>query len=104
MPDTRTGPLVQKLADGIREDLAEAASHLQRGFELMRQLEGETRGVNGLSSLLKSKADSVSAVISLLEEEAVAIDKKLLGAGRPLIHESVDEGLAEDVAAAKADA
>ena len=83
MPDTtRTGPLVKKLSDGIREDLEEAVAYFQRGLDLMRALEGETKGVNGLSSILKAKGDAVAMVITGLEEEAAGVEKKLLGTSR----------------------
>ena len=99
---TRTGPLVKKLSDGIREDLEEAVAYFQRGLDLMRALEGETKGVNGLSSILKAKGDAVAMVITGLEEEAAGVEKKLLGTSRA-IKQRVDAKKIAVVAAAKAE-
>ena len=104
MPDTRTGPLVQKLADGLRDDMAEAVGHFQRGLDMVRSLEAETKGVNGLSSFLKSQANVIAKVISDLDEEAQGVEKKLTGTTRPEIKTTVDSAKAADVAAARAHA
>lgn len=101
MPDTRTGPLVQKLVDGLREDMAEAIEHLTRGLATLRALEGETKGVNGLASLLRSKGNELETVIGALEEERDAVPAKMLGGGRPEIVQTVDTEKLAQVRAAK---
>lgn len=101
MPDTtRTGPLVKKLSDGLREDLEEIGAHFQRGLDLMRAVEHETKGVNGLSSILRAKGDAVALVISDLNEEAAGVEKKLLGSARS-ITEHVDKEKVAEVASAR---
>ena len=97
---TRTGPLVRKLSDGIREDLEEAGAHLQRGLDLMRALEVETKGINGLSSLLKAKSDAIAKEIADLSEEAGGVGKKLLGSSR-IIKQRVDAAKGAEVRAAQ---
>jgi len=99
--DTRTGPLVQKLVDALQEDIAEVVGFLQKGRDQIRLLEGETRGVNGMSAFLKSKGNELDKMISDLREEAGGAEKKMLGS--PLvITTNVDKAHVERIAKAKA--
>lgn len=101
MSDTRTGPAVQKLVDFIQEDLSEAAGHLQQGLDMVRALEGETRGVNGLSAFLKSQGNALEKMVSDMAEEAQSVAKKMLGSNRTEVVTVVNPELAEEVATAK---
>lgn len=78
MSDTRTGPQVQKLVDAIGEDMAEAVGHLAKGADMIRQLEGATKGVNGLAAFLKAQHNALSKMIADMEEEAASVGKKML--------------------------
>ena len=98
---TRTGPAVQKLVDGLQEDITEAVGYLAKGLELIRALQGETRGVNGLSPLLTGKGNELDNIIDGLTSECLEIEKKLLGTGRPEIVQKVDADLTEAVKAAR---
>lgn len=101
MPETRTGPLVQKLVDGLQEDMEEAVGHLDRGLTMLRALEGETKGVNGLSAFLKAQAQQLDKMISDTREEAEAVAKKMLGTGKPEIVERVNQEKVAELHAAK---
>lgn len=102
MSDTRTGPLVQKLVDGVQEDMEEAIGHLEKGLAVIRALEGHTKGVNGLSAFLKAKGTALEQVISDTREESEAVARKMLGAGAPEIVQTVNGEKVAEVAAAKA--
>ena len=99
--DTRTGPLVQKLVAGLQEDLTEAISFLAKGRELIGALEGETRGVNGLSSFLKSQGDALDEMVRKMEEESQEVEKKMLGSTRPEIVSTVNQEKVDEVRAAR---
>lgn len=101
MAETRTGPLVQKLVDGLQEDMEEAVSHLEKGLTLYRALEGQTKGVNGLSSFLKSQGQALEKMIADTREEADGVAKKMLGTGKPEIVERVNQEQVNAVKAAK---
>lgn len=86
--DTRTGPLVAKLVEGVQADLSEAVEGLQKQLNLLRALESETKGVNGLSATLNAKAKALQVIVDDLAQESVAVAKKMLGTGpRPEITE-----------------
>lgn len=101
MSDTRTGPLVQKLVDALQEDIGEVVGYLQKGRDHMKLLEGETKGVNGMSAFLKSQGLALEKMIADLNEEAEGAEKKMLGA-KLEITTSVDKAHVERVAKAKA--
>lgn len=100
MSDTRTGPLVHKLVDALKDDISEVVGYLQKGREQMRLLEGETKGVNGMSAFLKSKGNELDKMIGDLTEEAEGAEKKMLGS--PIvITTNVDKAHVERIAKAK---
>lgn len=93
MSDTRTGPLVAKLVEGIQGDIADAIEGLASGLAKMRALEGHARGVNGLAATLKAKGAEVQLIINVLQSESESVAKKMLGAAREPITERVDTPL-----------
>lgn len=80
MANTRTGDAAKKLVEAIQDDLKEAREHFAKGLAIVDRLEGEAKGVNGLSSFLKSKSNEVKKMISDMEEEGEAVRKKMIGA------------------------
>lgn len=98
---TRTGPLVGKLVEGIQADISDAIEQLEGGLAKIRALESHTKGVNGLSGVLKAKGSEIQAAIDTLRGESAGIERKLLGTGREPINERVDATLAKKVAAAR---
>lgn len=101
MPDSRTGPAVQKVVDAIQEDVSEIVDLLERGLEKMRDLEGHSKGINGLAGLLKAKGAEIELVVGILREESVSVAKKMLSEPRP-IRTHVDEEKAAEVRERKA--
>jgi len=101
MAETRTEPLIQKLVDGLQEDMEEAVGHLERGLAVIDQLQEHTRGVNGLSAFLKAKSGELTKIISDARGESDAVAKKMLGKSRPEITERVNAEKAAEVAAAR---
>lgn len=100
--DNRTGPAVQKLVEAVQEDVSEALDLMQRGLDKIRVLEGQSKGINGLSGTLKAKGDEVALAITVIREEAEAVGKKMLREPKaPVIHQHVDKERAAAVAAAK---
>lgn len=102
MSDTRTGPLVGKLVEGIQADIADAVEQLQGGLSKIRALESHTKGVNGLSSTLKAEASKLDQMIATLTDESEGVGRKMLGTGREPITEKVDPAHLERVTAARA--
>lgn len=100
MADTRTGASVRQLVAHISEDLGDVVDHLQRGRELMRSLESDARGVNGLSPFLRGQGQALDKMMEDLREEADDVEKKML-APRPEITSSVDADRAAAVKVAK---
>ena len=101
MSDTRTGPLVGKLVTAVQEDVAEIAGHLEKAREHMGQLEGQTKGINGLSAFLRSQGLALDKMVTDFREEAAGVEKKMLGSPIEITH-NVDETHAARVKAAKA--
>lgn len=98
--ETRTGPLVGKLVVGVQEDLGEVVGYLQKARESIGQLEGQTKGINGLSSFLKAQGTALDKMMADFGDEATAVEKKLLGSKVEITH-TVDESHAARVKAAK---
>ena len=103
MSDTRTGPLVQKLVDAVDEDLDDIVGHLSRGLELMRSLQSDAKGVNGLSGFLKGQGDQLQTMLDHLSAERKDVAGKMLPK-RPEIAATVNADQLEAVKAAKAGA
>jgi len=104
MSDTRTGPLVGKLSSAVQEDISEIVGHLLKAREQMGELEGQTKGINGLSAFLKAQGTALDKMMGDLEDEAADVEKKLLGGARVEITHQVNAEHAERVKAAKAEA
>jgi len=100
MSETRTGPLVGKLVVAVQEDLAEVVGYLQKAREGIGQLEGQTRGISGLSSFLKAQGIAIDKMVADLGDEATDVEKKMLGARVEITH-NVDEGHAAKGGGAK---
>jgi len=101
MSDTRTGPLVGKLAAAVQEDISEIVGHLLKAREQMGHLEGQTKGINGLSAFLKAQGLALDKMMADLGDEASDVEKKLLGSRVEIVHR-VDNDHAKAVASAKA--
>lgn len=78
MSDTRTGPLVGKLVEGIQADISDAIEQLEGGLAKIRALEAHTKGVNGLSATLKAKGNEIAQTIDVLRGEAEGVARKML--------------------------
>lgn len=102
--EIRTAPQVQKLVDAIKDDIAEAVEHLQRGSEVVRKLEGATKGVNGLSAFLKAQGNTLVKMVEDMASEAADVERKMLGTGKEPIVSTVNEQLSEKVKHAKVSA
>lgn len=100
--DTRTGPLVGKLVAAVQEDVGEIVSSLAKAREHMGELEGQTKGINGLSAFLRSQGLALDKMMSDLKDEAQGVEKKMLGVQMEVVQHHVDEGHAAKVRAAKA--
>lgn len=100
MSETRTGPLVGKLASAVQEDIGEIVGHILKAREQMGQLEGQTKGINGLSAFLKAQGHALDKMMADLEDEALAVEKKLMGSKVEITHK-VDDAHADRVKAAK---
>lgn len=90
MSETRTGPLVGKLVEGIQADIADAVEQLDGGLRKIRALEAHTKGVNGLSATLKAKGNEIAQIIEVLTGESDGVAKKMIGATREPIAERVN--------------
>jgi len=101
MTDTRTGPLVGKLVTAVQEDLAEIVGYLGEAREIIGQLEGQTKGVNGPAAFLKGQGLALDKMMSDLTDEAEEVAKKLLGGARVEITHRVNDDHAAAVRAAK---
>lgn len=97
----RTGPLMAKTVEGIQADIHEAVEHLEAGLTQMRELESVVRGVNGLSSTLRTKGNEIEQVLDTLRSESDAVAKKMLGTAKEPITERVDTAHLEKVSAAR---
>lgn len=102
--DNRTGPAVQKLVESIQEDTTEAVDLIGRGLDKLRTLEAQTKGINGLSGVLKAKGDEIGLAIGVVQEEAEKVAAKMLREPKPAkpIHQHVDTSKVAEVVAAKA--
>lgn len=103
MAETRAGRAREKWAAELRADIEDIAEHLGRGLDLMRQLEPETKGLNGLPGLLRNKGTEIETTIKLLTEEGEKIASRVpaLPPAPPEISEAVDHELAAEVGAAR---
>lgn len=101
--DTRTAPLVGKLVEGIQADIKDTVELLTAGLSKMRALEGHVVGVNGLASTLRGKGNEVQQVIEVLNAEAEAVAKKMLGRSNPTPTVFVNHELVSAVHAARGD-
>ena len=104
MPETRTGAAAQKLVDTLQSEMTEVVDFLRQGCELIRPLQEDAQGVNGLRTCLTSQANMLDKMISDLGDESVGVEKKMLGKSRPEIVSSVNAGKLAEVVAAKAEA
>lgn len=100
MSQTRTGPTVKKLVGDIQADLADVVEKIKAARAMLSELEGETKGVNGLSSILRAKGGELDKMTDDLKEESEAVHKKLLGSG-PEIVQSVNPDQAAKAVTAK---
>lgn len=100
MSETRTGPLVAKLVSAVQEDVGEVVTHLDRARQSMAQLEGQARGINGLSAFLKAQGLALDKMMADLRDEADGVEKKMLGAKVEITHH-VDPAHAAKVKAAR---
>ena len=92
-----------KLVAGLQEDLQEIVESLRRGRDLARALEVDAKGVNGLSAFLKSKGNELDNIVSGLEDEAKAVERKMLvQSTTDPIKVTVNEGLKAKVLDRKA--
>jgi hypothetical protein len=91
---------VGKLVEAVQSDLAEIIGHLLRGREGIGQLEGQTKGINGLSAFLKAQGLALDKMMGDLEDEAADVEKKMLGSRVEITHR-VDGDHMERVKAAK---
>ena len=67
----------------------------------MAQLEGEARGINGLSTFLRSQGLTLDKMMADLAAEAIEVEKKMMGAPAEVTHQQVDEVHAARVKAAR---
>ena len=98
--DTRTGPLVGKLVAAVQEDVAEISGHLEKARAVMEQLEGQTRGINGLSSFLRAQGLALDKMMEDFTGESQGVEKKMLGNPVEITH-TVNAEHAAKVRAAK---
>lgn len=101
MSQTRTGATVKKLVADVQEDLGDITDLLGTACDKMRQLETETRGINGTASMLKAKRNALEKMIADLKEESTAVAEKMLGQKRPEIRSNVDAEQAAKVKEAR---
>jgi ribosomal protein L20 len=91
---------VGKLVSAVQEDISEIQQNLDKAREHMGQLEGQTKGINGLSAFLRAQGLALDKMVSDLKDEAVAVEKKMLGNPVEITHHT-DEAHAARVKAAK---
>ena len=101
--DTRTGPLVKRLVEGVQEDLTEIAQQVAEVRDRLVRLEGETKGINGLAASCRAWGQLLAKMHGDVEAEVEAVEKKMLGAAqeKEKIHEVVNIEHAESVRAAR---
>lgn len=91
----RTTEKVRDLVTALQEDIGEAVSVLEKGRDILTQLEPECRGLNGTGTTLASVGKQLDELISRLREESETVERKMLGSRRPEIVENVNPELAE---------
>jgi len=101
MSETRTGPLVGKLVEGIQGDIGDAVEQLAAGLAKMRALESHVGGINGLASTLRARSAEVQQVVDVLTAERDTVAKKLLPKAPVEMTERVNAVHLEAVRAAK---
>jgi hypothetical protein len=101
MSETRTGPLVGKLVEGIQADIGDAVELLAAGLAKMRDLEVHVGGLNGIASRLRARSSDVQQVVDALRVERDEVAKKLLPKPPVEITERVNAVHLEAVRAAK---
>ena len=98
---TRTGPLVAQLVEGVQADIGDVVDALRAALGKVRALEAHAKGINGLAGTLRAEAQKIDHAISALTEESASVAKKLLGTGREPVAERVDSEHLERVKAAR---
>ena|SRR3990167_8615194 len=100
--ETRTGPLVKRLVEGLQADLNDGAAQISVTSASLEALEVEVRGVNGLSSLCKAWRQQLDKMRDDMLGEVEAVEKKMLGeTGKKKITEYVNPDHADAAVTAK---
>lgn len=101
-PMSRTARLVEMMAQGIEADTADIAGLLREARARMDALQADTKGLNGMASLLRQKSIELGKIADDLTEEADLVARKLRGQSpRPQLVATVDEEKAEAVREAR---
>ncbi len=76
---TRTADARKKWADALQADLGEIHELVEKACTLMREVEADTRGVNGLPSFLRSKGNELEQMAKDIRTELEDVPAKLSG-------------------------
>lgn len=100
--DTRTQRALEMLAQAVEAEVGVMVEKLEAARRLM-ELMAATRGVNGLSSMMRGKAQELDSMIALLEEaaEKKAAEFRGQAPARPALLEGVDQAKTEAVREAR---
>lgn len=99
--DTRTQKALEVLAQAVEADTGRIIHDLRQVKGRMERM-AATRGVNGLSTLMKAKSGELESMIGAIQEEAAKKAAELRGqTSRPQLVEHVDQERAEAVREAR---
>lgn len=76
---TRTAEARKKWADALQADLGEIVEHIQKAGALMREVEADTKGVNGLPGFLRNKGNELEKMAVDMQAELDDVPAKLSG-------------------------
>ncbi|HZD05183.1 MAG TPA: hypothetical protein VE173_09705 [Longimicrobiales bacterium] len=99
-PRTRTGVRVRQLVEDVKADLTDIENVLREARKRATRLEDEGRGINGLSAACRGWGQQIDKMLTDLDVERQEVERKMLGAPRP-IAVNVDEELRDKVRLAR---
>lgn len=99
--DARTGQLVQALAEGVGQDLADIVADLEAVRAKMTALADAAKAINGLGSACSGWGDRLLTMAQEITKEAGEVQAKLLGKRKVEITTHVNPELADKASKAR---